>query len=179
MKKKLCITSHMRRLFVHSLDFPCPGSTLLVITSDGPQHPPSLTSAARSAQMCYLLWEGKCKTSLVVHPAGWKEHKAENGEPLAFIFQAKSCSRGYGCYCSQLSCPTSLAKMLTALQRWLEGLCVHEGGFIVRGTAETQVHSFFCKLCHGDGSSDRGGDLAAFRSRQGVRALVPAASQAG
>lgn len=37
-----------------------------------------------------------------------------------------------------------------------------------RGTSEMQVRSFSCRLCHGDGGSDRGGDIAAVRSRQCV-----------
>lgn len=124
-----------------------PGSTLLVMTSGRRQHPPSPTSAARSAHVCYLLWEGEQKASPLVHPAGWKECKAENSQPLAFVFQAMPCSRGYGCYCSQLSCPTSLPKMLTSLQSWLKGPSIHGIAFMVRGTAEMQVRSLFCRLC--------------------------------
>lgn len=62
------------------------------------KHPPSLTSAVKfeclllTAQVCCLLWEGKCKAAPLVHPAGWKEPKAENSQPLALLFNSKSCS---------------------------------------------------------------------------------------
>lgn len=55
------------------------------------KHPPSVNSAAKfeclllTAQVCCLLLEGKCKVALLFHPAGWKEPKAENSQPLAFL----------------------------------------------------------------------------------------------
>lgn len=75
------------------------GCILLGLHHVRKKHPPPLNSAVKfeclllTAQVCCLLWEGKCKVAPLVHPAGWKEPKAENSQPLAFLFKTKSCSR--------------------------------------------------------------------------------------